>query len=766
MHPGLLSMMQAPLRRLPHFTTGAAAAITLAAWHPAQAQDAATPPPVAQSPAETAATAPAETLAEPRQIRFEADQLGYDRDEDTVTASGNVVLRSGDQSMRADSVTWNRMNGQIFATGNVRFVDQDGNQLFTDRLELTDEMKAGAMTNLLLAFREGARMAAVEGRRDDSGDVVLERAVYSACPVVDEDGCPKSPSWRITARRVYYDSESSKVRFIGAYLELFGRRVLPLPGLVVRADGGANSGFLVPDIGLTASNGVEITSSFYHRIADDRDLTLAAYLYTEAVPMASAQYRQLSDNGALQVTGYATYGTRIPLNSVVPTEERDLRGYLAANSRHQFDPNWRFTSSVRLATDRTFLRRYDLSRDDRLRSTANLERIDDDSYFSIAGWATQALLVPQSQGLVPVALPVVDYRLRRDDPVLGGKIEMQVNSLAITRDQGQDTQRAFARMQWDLRRVTPFGQEVTLTTLLRGDAYHSDENLTTQTALYRGIEGWQARGVAIAALDVKWPFVGSIFGGSQVLTPRLQFVASPDIRNLAIPNEDARAIDLEDSNLFALNRFPGYDRVEDGVRMTYGADWQFELPGWRFNATIGQSYRLSDKPTLFPDGTGLTEKFSDFVGRTELRFRDFVKFTHRFRIDKDDLSVRRNEIDATVGNDRTYAEVGYLRLNRDIDVGFEDLQDREEVRAAGRVAFARYWSVFGSAVVNLTNAKEAPTAATDGFEPLRTRLGVAYADDCLEVGLTWRRDYISVADAKRGSSFRLHFSLRNLGVTR
>ena len=41
----------------------------------------------------------------------------------------------------------------------------------------------------------------------------------------------------------------------------------------------------------------------------------------------------------------------------------------------------------------------------------------------------------------------------------------------------------------------------------------------------------------------------------------------------------ARAVDLEDSNLFALNRFPGYDRWEDGSRVTYGVDWAFECSG-------------------------------------------------------------------------------------------------------------------------------------------------------------------------------------------
>ena len=382
----------------------------------------------------------------------------------------------------------------------------------------------------------------------------------------------------------------------------------------------------------------------------------------------------------------------------------------------------------------------------------------------MAGWATHVLLTDDDQGLVPLALPVIDYRRRLADPWLGGRIEMQANTLAITRSEGQDTQRAFGRAQWDRRRITPWGQELTLTALVRGDVYHSDQNLTTQTASYRGMAGLQARGIAIGAVDMKWPLVGEFLGGTQVLTPRVQLVASPAIRNLAIPNEDSRAIDLEDSNLFALNRFPGYDRVEDGVRMTYGADWRLDWPGWSVRSTIGQSYRLSDKPTLFPDGTGLNEQFSDFVGRTEVRYRDFIKFTHRFRLDKDNFAVRRNEIDATIGTDRTYLELGYLRLDRDIDLAFEDLQDREELRAAGRIAFARYWSVFGSAVVNLTDREEDPSFTADGFEMLRHRIGIAYADDCLEFGLTWRRDYVTIADARLGNSFRVFFSLKNLGL--
>ena len=108
--------------------------------------------------------------------------------------------------------------------------------------------------------------------------------------------------------------------------------------------------------------------------------------------------------------------------------------------------------------------------------------------------------------------------------------------------------------------------------------------------------------------------------------------------------------------------------------------------------------------------------------------------------------------------------VGYLRLNRNAQAALEDLQDREELRLGGRVQFARFWSVFGSTVIDLTDAKEDPVSVSDGYEPVRHRLGIAYEDDCLTLGFTWRRDYQTNGDARKGNGFQLRLAFRNIGI--
>lgn len=757
-------------RRSPSLWLATASGFALIA-NPAVAQEATDSPaaqevtgePDLQTPDIAPVTADAPPVAAEDQVGFAADNLNYDSDSDVVVAEGNVAMNREAISMRADKVTWDRKTGQVFAEGNVAIRNPEGDTAYGDRIELTDSLRDGVVENLLVVLDNGSRLAAIKGTRFENGNIELENAAYTACPVEDAEGCPKNPSWQIRAVRVTYDRAKNKIRYKGARVEIFGLPLIPLPGLSHPANSEAGSGILVPEIRLDRSNGFEIAVPYYLRLAADRDITITPHLYTGAAPMLEGEFRALTDIGSFRINGYATYGSLVPLTGEDPDSRKRFRGYLESAGKFQFDPRWSLSYSGRIATDRTFMRRYDISRDDRLRSTFELERIGGNSYLSIAGWATQTLRRNDEQGQQPIALPIIDYRQRFADPVLGGQVELQLNTLAIGRTAGQDTQRAFAGARWDLRGLTPLGQEVTLTALVRGDVYHTDENLLTAIPGYRGKSGWQARGIAAVAADMRWPFVGEFAGGTQTLTPRVQIVATPPLKNLDIPNEDSRAFDLEDSNLFAINRFNGYDRFEDGARITYGVEWNYSRPGFNISSSIGQSYRLSDKPSLFPDGTGLTDRTSDIVGRTTIAYRDFLRLTHRYRLDKDDFAIRRNEFDATIGSRSTYAVLGYSRLNRDILLLGEDLQDREEARIGGRVKVAQYWSVFGSAIVDLTKQSDDPLSTADGFEPIRHRLGVAYDDDCLSIALTWRRDYADTGDARRGNSFSFRVAFRNLG---
>jgi LPS-assembly protein len=66
-------------------------------------------------------------------------------------------------------------------------------------------------------------------------------------------------------------------------------------------------------------------------------------------------------------------------------------------------------------------------------------------------------------------------------------------------------------------------------------------------------------------------------------------------------------------------------------------------------------------------------------------------------------------------------------------------------------------------VVDLTNKTEDPLSLADGWQPVRDRLGIQYEDDCLQIGLTWKRDYERIGTFVAGNTIGVHLALKGIG---
>ncbi|HVL78744.1 MAG TPA: LPS-assembly protein LptD, partial [Sphingomicrobium sp.] len=154
-------------------------------------------------------------------VEFSADTITYDSDGEIVEATGAVRMAREGHYLAADRVIWNRRTGEVRAQGNVVVLTPEGDRLVGDDVVLTETLRDGTVQNLLVVLESGGRIAAERGVR--AGErTILENAVYSPCPVLTEAGCPRNPSWRITAARVIHDPAEERVRFEGGRLQLLG----------------------------------------------------------------------------------------------------------------------------------------------------------------------------------------------------------------------------------------------------------------------------------------------------------------------------------------------------------------------------------------------------------------------------------------------------------------------------------------------------------------------------------------------------------------
>jgi LPS-assembly protein len=149
----------------------------------------------------TASDVPATDSAD--EIAFAADNLNYDSESDVVIAEGNVQMNRDGISMRAGRVTWNRATGQVVAEDDVAITNPEGDIAYGDRIELTDSLRDGVVDNLLVVLENGARLAAVRGTRFDNGNIELENAAYTPCPVEDAAGCARARASKSSACRSF-----------------------------------------------------------------------------------------------------------------------------------------------------------------------------------------------------------------------------------------------------------------------------------------------------------------------------------------------------------------------------------------------------------------------------------------------------------------------------------------------------------------------------------------------------------------------------------
>ena len=80
-----------------------------------------------------------------------------------------------------------------------------------------------------------------------------------------------------------------------------------------------------------------------------------------------------------------------------------------------------------------------------------------------------------------------------------------------------------------------------------------------------------------------------------MIEPIAQIIVRPNETEIGrLPNEDAQTLVFNTANLFALDKFSGYDRIEGGTRANFGFRYSGSFAnGWTTNGLIGQSYHVA-----------------------------------------------------------------------------------------------------------------------------------------------------------------------------
>lgn len=588
-------------------------------------------------------------------ITFTADSVEYDRENSLVIADGHVEAWQNDSVLRADQITFDRNTGVAAAKGNVALLQPDGQVLFADYAELTQDMKNGVLRDVRAIMAENARMAANGARRTDGEINEMSKVVYSTCNLCATDPT-RPPLWQIRALSAVQDLEHKKIEYQDAVMEMYGVPIAYMPYFWhVDPSVKRGSGLLIPSMGASSYLGAFYAQPYYWVIDDQSDATFTPLVATRTLPQLSVEYRRRFNNGSLLLDGSVGYLDNSPQATIY------------SKGQFSLDDTWRWGFNVARASSENYVRDFHLgtylgNQPIVLTSQIYAEGFGQGAYSRFDTRFYQTLTDAVASDKLPVVLPRYQYSYFGEPDILGGRLSLDVGAFNVLRTVGTDTRRASLTVNWSRPFVGALGDlwKITLhndTIGYNANAFNEQPNFGPVSQIDR------ARSQPQAALDFHWPFMrDSGAWGTQIIEPIAQIVVGPQVgrsQNVKYPNEDSLDLEFSDANLFGFNRYPGIDRLDGGVRANVALHSTWYLAGTTFDGLLGQSYR-TNTDNQYAEASGLHDQVSDVVGRASFAPTSWLNLTYRTRLDHKSLQTRMADALATFGVPKFSVNLGYF----------------------------------------------------------------------------------------------------------
>jgi LPS-assembly protein len=716
------------------------------------------PGPAQQEPSQSPKPADAITAAadDPQKVVLNADRVSYDDEQHTVTARGNVQLAQGEQVVTADVITYNQDLDRIIATGNVIMKETGGSIFFGDYLELNDQMKNGFLNQARVLLIGDARVTATAAARREGRYMDMDHATYSPC-VLCKDDPTQPPVWQMKATQVTHDAEDKELYYYDTTLEIDGVPIFyspyfagPDPTVKQR------SGLLSSTVGERSNLGFVNRNYYYYGISPDEDATVEATYASQQGPLLGGEWRDRFDYGKLILSGSLAEGKE-PNNLGENTDgPQVVRGHIFGLGIYDLSDDWRTGFNLARTSDKNFLETYSYSDQDVLDNRAYVEGFFDRDYAVANIYSAQDLRGGETS-VQPVSLPYATYQAFGDQAAtFGGRWSFTGGVLGLARTAGQNTGRVNSDEGWQ-RTILAGGLSTNVDAHLLGDAY-----VTNNKPLFNDTTTVDNGGTASGRLLPQFhtvstlPLVNPTESGSWLIEPTGSFAFAPRglARNNKVPNEDSTDLEFDTTNLFDANRFPGTDRVEDGVNLAYGVKTGYSSNnGGYAYVFLGQNHRIGGDD-IFPTNSGLDTAASDYVGSVTLYPGQYITASYQTRLDHENFSSKLHQLNFSLTpSSGTVVGANYLFLASTPSIAAG--QNRNNLSPFISQKLTEFWTVSGSLVTQLGSKSQIQDAAGS----------ITYQDDCFAFSLQASKNLMlsGLQSSSSGTSVFFRLGFKTLG---
>ena len=659
-------------------------------------------------------------------MAFESGSGRYTLGGDAVLSNG-VAVQQGEFRFDADSGKFDRDESSLALFGNIRYSGGGANIVGQEAL-LSYLYGRVEFRDAVFQLGYGAsRGAASLLRIDQSGKIRLRGVNYTSCP-------PDKDDWIVKADRITLNTVDGVGEARNLSLRFKDVPILYTPYLSFPISAQRKTGFLLPNIGQSGLNGLDISLPWYWNIAPNYDATFTPRLLSRRGVQLTASARYLTEfsSGNVEVA-------HLPGDDLTRLDRTLFRW----NNTTDFGDRWRAFADITDVSDDQYLE--DLGGSLSSASATHLDRTVGLAYLGRQWRADARATLYQT---------IDDQIIAEDEPY---------RLLPAIRVQGlwDDIGRGFG-VGFDAE-VTHFERELgvtgerfhvapSLSWEVDGGGYYVRPELQWLYTHYRlkpeadPIDETQTRSLPIATLDAGLRFERELQGGAlrQTLEPHIYYVHVPFRDQSDIPVFDTILPVASLEQLYRANRYIGLDRIGDTDQLTFGVSTRLATSDTGrtvLRATLGQTRYLSTQSVILPGETTQAGNSSDYIAELSLNFwGDWnVDLTQQWNTERDESTQSEFRLQYNPGDGRV-VNVAY-RFRR-------DAVDQGDISWSWPIA--SQWNVVGR-----YNYSFLERASLERF------VGVEYESCCWGLRIVSRR-YISRRDGTADTSVAIQLELKGL----
>jgi LPS-assembly protein len=537
-------------------------------------------------------------------ISLSADNATYNQTTELLTLSGNAQANRGTEEVIADKMTYDRKTAEVVATGDA-YLAHPGVRAVGTQAEINLSSDQGTLSNA--QFRVTGPINA-RGTADQAN--LLSRtltryrdATYTTCR-------PGQNAWSLQASKLDLDQAEGMGVARDARLRVLDVPIFYTPYLEFPIDDRRRSGFLVPSIGSSNTNGFQLSVPYYWNIAPNMDATLVPSYMAKRGPMLGAEFRYLNpfERVTLNAEGMPednAYGTGSP------------RGAFHLDQRGRYGSNWSSSVNFNYVSDDTYLQ--DFGSQLEVTSARNLERLGDLTYAG-RGWSVLGRF--QDFQTVDPGIPPSERPYARLPELLLTVHPYHAGSgIAAGLDAEYDNfyqpntvygQRLALHpyASWTYQR--PYGYFKPTVRLYQTLYSLKNRQLGEPSSISHTIPSLDVDGRLVFERDTSWLGTQAV----QTLEPRLYYLLTPYVDQSNTPVFDSTEMTFTFDSLFRPNRFTGSDRIGDANQLTVGLTSRTlgsQSGNEIFTASIGQIFYFRNQDVQIA-GPPQTESSSPVAG--------------------------------------------------------------------------------------------------------------------------------------------------------